>query len=183
MLKCRRLKYASDQFRDDLMDHLRGRVFHLTPTDLLKQIKRAGNIFHNQSGNLKLHTSSHASFGRKCGWVCLFDFRGLTDEELDDTLFKYNFLRPQWLIHRSLKWTKSNVTYLFLHPTHYDELIPNSNGERGAFFIPKTECWYPGNLPLGKIEEALSVKIRLKATCGDQIAFRMESMRKRNIHR
>ena len=72
---------------------------------------------------------------------------------------KYDFLRPDWLTTHELEQTESHLAYLFLHPARYADLIPNSRGQISDFFVPKVECWYPGDMPLAHIEAVLFVRI------------------------
>jgi hypothetical protein len=170
------IEYINKKFNADLTNRLMGRVFHLTPTNTFYQIQKDGIIHHNQSGKLGLNTSSNASFGRQNGWVCLFDLRDCSIKEIKEALNKYYFLRPEWFIKRTYEFSESNVTYMFLDPTFYNDIIPNSRGILGKFYIPRVECWYPGRLNIELIEEALSVRIFKDATESDRIGYMMSKM-------
>lgn len=154
-----RIYLKNENFRCDLLRRLNGRVFHVTTAAAFENIQRDNFIFHNKSGRFPIHTSSEISFGRKNGWVCLFDLRCQSDDAIQDALEKYDFLRPDWLVDHELDQTVSHLAYLFLHPEKYSVLIPNSQGQLCDFFIPKVECWYPGDMPLDNIEEVLFVRI------------------------
>ena len=159
MIPADHISYINKDYRNDLLRHLTGRIFHVTTATAFDYIQEDNYIFHNKSGRLPIHRSSENSYGRKNGWVCLFDLRNQSNETIRDALIKYDFLRPNWLVDHKLEQTESHLTYLFLKPASYSEIIPNSQGQPYAFFVPQVECWYPGDMPLGHIDSVLFVRI------------------------
>ena len=159
MITVDHFEYINKDYRNDLIRRLKGRIFHLTTAPAFEQIQKDKVIFHNKSGRFPVHTSSANSFGRKNSWVCLFDLRNQSDASIRDALLKYDFLRPDWLTDHKLEQTESHLAYLLLHSARYSDLIPNSQGQLCDFFVPKVECWYPGDMPLEHIEAVLLVRI------------------------
>ena len=153
-------------FKDKLLGLLRDKVFHVTTAKAFENIQKDGFIYGNQDAKYPLNPTSLNSFGRCRGWVCLFDLRGKSDEEIDNVLSRfYNFLRPKWFVklNESEYYNESRLVYLCLSQAYYNELVPNreaSQNEKPSQFIPDIECWYPGNIPIGHIEKSLCVRIR-----------------------
>lgn len=146
---------------DTLLAELKGRVFHFTPS--FSEIKQSGRVLNNKDGHLPINTSSNDSFGRNMGYVCLFDFRDRSEEELDAVHSNYAFLFPQHFEKAQNDWETFEAAYLILHPDYYDKLIPNDWGSKynaeNPFldFIPKAEVWIKDHLPLEWIDTALLV--------------------------
>jgi hypothetical protein len=152
------IEYIRQDFKDDLLEHLLGTVFHLTTKTAFEQIKNDGYVYHNQNGRLGLNPSSEKSFGRNKGWVCLFDLRDETSDSIEETLMKYWFLAPSWFAHLEREFKEFNLAYLLLHPDEYWRLIPNEIADMGQY-IPKEECWFLGNMPLRCLKKILLVRI------------------------
>src|SRR3989337_4365420 len=86
-------------FKDKLLGLLRDKVFHVTTAKAFENIQKDVFIYGNQDAKYPLNPTSLNSFGRCRGWVCLFDLRGKSDEEIDNVLSRfYNFLRPKWFV-------------------------------------------------------------------------------------
>jgi hypothetical protein len=76
----------ADHLRAVLLPRLRDRVFHVTSQENFEKIREAGAILHNRDERFPLNAASEASFGRRRGWVCLFDLCGCAKKVLDRTL-------------------------------------------------------------------------------------------------
>jgi len=156
------LEYINGEYREykeDLLKRLLDHVFHLTTKQAFEQIKFDGFVFHNQGKRFNLNTSSENSSGRKRACVCLFDLRNKNNEDIEFTLERYNFYGPEW-------FCGDDLAYLILDSSCYDKIVSNEEVKKiciatneSEHYIPKTECWYPGNLPLACIREAFIVKI------------------------
>jgi hypothetical protein len=161
----RHLEYINRAHKDDLLKQLIGQVFHLTTKQAFEQIKSEGFVFHNQSQRFNINTGSENSSGRKRGWVCLFDLRNKSGEDIGETLIRYNFLGPEWFRVSNKEFSELNLTYLILDSSFYEKIVPNEEvkewikKKQSEFYIPRTECWYPGDMPLACIHEAIVVKI------------------------
>ena len=160
------IDFEDTEYKDQLLGLLRNKVFHVTTAKALESIQKDGFIYENKNAKYPLNESSLKSFGRCRGWVCLFDLRGKSDEEIDNVLSRfYNFLRPKWFVklNESEYYNESRLVYLCLSQAYYNELVPNreaSQNDKRSQFIPEVECWYPGNIPIGHIEKSLCVRIR-----------------------
>jgi hypothetical protein len=87
--------------------------------------------------------------------VCLFDLRNQTTEAIQRGLECLCFLAPHQLGDR--------IAFLVLHPNAHNQLVTwadiAANTHLTAFRIPRIECWFPDDLPIGLLEEALLVHI------------------------
>jgi hypothetical protein len=147
---------------------LRDRVFHVTPIENLSGIESTGFIQHNGDKKFAYASSmSENSYGRRHNWVCLFDFRGKSENELREVRSDYTFDDPfQDVVHPFLEMPEdspaASTAYLFLRREAYKRLIPAANVKQEAVWrtlIRKVECWYPGDIPVSLIESALVVNI------------------------
>ena len=123
-------------------------------------------VFHNRQLRFALNTASENSFGRSRGWICLFDLRGQSEVTINEDLNKYYFLEPPWFKRHKPEYTESNLAYLFLYPKVYPELVSNQTAtsigretNRYECYVPKIECWYPGDMSLTCVGRVLLVRI------------------------
>ncbi len=145
--------FARNTLRDQLLPILIGEVFHVTTPEAYQAIQRTGVVRHNRDGALPFASPQSAtSWGRDQGYVCLFDLRALPDGELEWVLRKYFFLDPFD--------SEQGPVYLFLRPEAFVSLIPWTEAPPARMVIPHAECWYPGDLSISSLREALAVSIR-----------------------
>jgi hypothetical protein len=145
----------------------REKVFHVTTTVAYGRILKEGFIIGNQDEKYPLNAGSLKSFGRRLGWICLFDLRGKSDKQIEDALTAYYFLAPGWFKEYFRDYTESRLVYLFVSATYHDQLAPNQEGRKSwndssgyVQYIPNVECWFPGQMSIGLIEKAICVRIR-----------------------
>jgi len=148
-----RLSVQRDRLREDLLPHLLGQVFHVTPRAAYPQIRRSGAIRNNRDEHFAFtYAQSGASWGRQQGYICLFDLRALPEGELEWALRKYYFLdpfdRPQ------------SPVFLFVSSQAAARVIPWTAAPRTTMFIPHAECWFPGDLPTSLLSHALVVSLK-----------------------
>jgi len=173
-----RMEIADVDLAVALLPHLRGRVFHVTNQTSFKEIHRCGAILNNRDERFALNVASGKSFGRQRGWVCLFDLRECTNKTIKETLDKYYFLEPSWFMRYTPDYTISELTYLFLKSKAYPELVSCDvakkewleNGRYGHY-VPNTEAWYLGDIPLSLVESVLLVTIRTEAPKNDPFLY------------
>jgi hypothetical protein len=153
--------------RGDVLDRLRGQVFHLTTLEAYRDIKLAGEISNNQAEAFRINTGSNSSYGRLHGYVCLFDLRHNDPDIIQRTLDCYYFLGPSWFSKHSRKYISWDLAYLILDPKYYDQIIPNSRvhdhcRKTGEYLqaIPTSEVWVETKVPLSWIEKAMIVRVR-----------------------
>lgn len=158
-----------------LLPRLRDRVFHVTSQENFEKIREAGAILHNRDERFPLNVTSEASFGRRRGWVCLFDLRGCVERVLDRTLDRdYNFLQPRSFVRYLRDSTISNIAYLIVKQEASPSIVPQSFANEIdplGHYVRDTEVWYPGDVPLSLVESALLVTIRAAAPSGHARVF------------
>ena len=156
-----RVMIREEHLRTRLLPRLVGSVFHVTSRRGYAGIRRAGGILNNQTSRFPYTAAVSAnSVGRKRGWICLFDFRGMPDEELDLALGKFYFLDP---FSRAQPGPSSPV-FLVLDETYHDDLMPYTAGGPPDMRIPPVEVWYPRDLALSKIRLVIDVRIQRRPT-------------------
>lgn len=148
--------YQADELRDKLLSKLKEKVFHVTSYDRYKIIEESGMIKSNADGKLGFtYPQSENSYGRKRGYICLFDLRDKTAEEIENALECFYFLGDHTLGDKQV--------YLILKDETYSELIDTTQAKAEIDFkemwIPYVECWYPENLLLSNIQEIIIVNI------------------------
>lgn len=150
----------ADPCRVKLFTRLAGRVFHLTTEKAFSAIVRDRKIGHNREERYPLNSGSENSFGRVHGYVCLYDLRKTTPRKLSLTRELCDFLFPDWQANGG-----ENPVYLVLRREVLDCLVPNASAfhfcrasGQNLKYLPGTECWHPGDLPLKDIAEVLRFK-------------------------
>ena len=159
------LNFETEDYLEDLMCHLAGQIFHLTSEASFKLIQKEKYIKNNKNGEFQLNVSSDNSFGRKNGWVCLFDFKNKTEEEIQKTISCYTFWGPSWFWEYTEDYKKIALAYLIISPECFDQIVPNSRApevfkKTGEYqqYIPKTECWFPGKVPISCVKKVIIVR-------------------------
>ena len=134
-----------------------GKVFHVTSFKSYCVILREGMIKTNKEGDFKFtFPQSEISYGRKRGYVCLFDLREKSNDIIEEGLMKYYFLNPYH--------TQNSPVFLIISPFLYSNLIYDAKAREEdtkyeEMFIPYVECWYPGSISLKYVGEILEVKV------------------------
>jgi len=173
-MNIRRINYTRENFRDNLLAQLKGKVFHVTSEDNFWSIKEEGIIFQNREGIFPLNTSSEGSLGRKMESICFNDLREISDGNLESSLRKYDFLEPSWFIRYTQESTILELAYLILNKNAWPKII-NYKDLKNPYktygpnlYVPNTECWIKGDVSLELIAETLLVKIQKKAPTDNQ---------------
>jgi len=140
-----------------VLPKLRGFVFHVTAVAGLKGIRKDKMIWNNRDAKFSFTMPpSISSYGRKRGYICLIDLRGITNEQLETTLIKYRFL--------NLESAENNPIFLFISESLFPELIPWTKArDEGAWdevWVPRVEAWYPGNISIDNISCGISVHVK-----------------------
>jgi hypothetical protein len=170
-----RIQVKQTDLRSTVLPRLVGTVFHVTSHDALTKIIESRVIRSNRDGHLGFtYPQSQVSYGRRRGYVCLFDFRSVSDPELQDALMKFYFLDP-------MADRPQNPAFLFLDDSEYGRLVPGTSakGNHGEMWIPFVESWYPGNLPLTAITEVLAITITREPDSPHLQALRAANVRPR----
>ncbi|MDQ7797450.1 MAG: hypothetical protein RDU76_00720 [Candidatus Edwardsbacteria bacterium] len=169
-MKIIKKEYIYKESRDDLLAQLRGKVFHVTTHHTFYSMQASGFIGHNKEERFPLNTTSENSLGRKRGWVCFFDLRNISDEDLEWTLRKYYFLEPDWFTRYTKEDTISELAYLILDDSALSKIISiedvkKNEGQTQIYehYVPEAEVWYPSDVPFSLVKEVLLVIIQRKA--------------------
>jgi hypothetical protein len=145
-----------DELKKKLLPILKEKVFHVTSFTRFEKIEDSGFIKSNSSGEFGFtYSVSENSYGRKRGYICLFDLRNKTEAEIDNGLECIYFLGARELGDKQV--------HLILKAEYYSKLIHTAQAKKEIRFremwIPYVECWYPEDLPLANIEEVIIVNI------------------------
>jgi hypothetical protein len=146
------IKLDSRSLRATLLPRLVGTVFHVTRVSRFSDIARTGVIRANQDGSLgDTYPQSADGYGRAHGYVCLFDLRETSAEQVDDALDRLFFLDP-------FAYRREDPAFLFLSPSASERLVRwEAARQSRKMFIWHVEAWYPGDLSLALISGALLV--------------------------
>ena len=133
-----------------------GKVFHVTSYESYYGILRDGIIKPNKEGEFNFTwPQSEISYGRKRGYVCLFDLRNKSNDIIEEALMKFNFLNPFY--------SQNRAVFLILSPQLHSSLIYDVKAKEEIgykeMYIPYVECWYPNGISLDYIEEILEVTV------------------------
>lgn len=145
------------ELKNKLLPLLYGRVFHVTTKEAYSSIICQKIIRNNMREEFSfVFPQSKNSYGRKRGYVCLFDLRSATPCQIQDALLKYDFLNPFE--------GRSDPYFFIVSSSGYSHLIKNSDAKSEIgykeMWIPYVECWFPHDLPLEYINKIIKLKIK-----------------------
>ena len=137
---------------------LRGRVFHVTGRANFQEIARSRWIDSKQQVRFtSAFGQSENSYGRKRGWVSLFDLSNPQDGYIKEALIRYYFLK-------AFRSRSSAICLLFVAESAWSSLISwqRARQEVGQkeTYIPFVETWYPGDMPLDLVNDTLLVTVQ-----------------------
>jgi hypothetical protein len=108
----------------------------------------------------------------------LFDLRHKKENIIRDTLICYNFLGPSWFREYYLDHTELNLAYLIIDSKYYEKLIPNEvaweefgKTRKYEHNIPKTECWFPEEIPINFVNKVVLVRVYESASPGNTLSY------------
>jgi hypothetical protein len=142
--------YFNEQVMDFVDTNLVGNIFHITSKERLNDIQSDGFLKATARYDT-FGSQSKSCYGRKRGWVCLFDFRSVSDEQIENScqcclweLLTNKLVEPVVLIihediHSKVKLQEE------IKLDYQNQVIP-------GLYVPDTECWYPGNLSFEKTD-------------------------------
>lgn len=143
-------------FTDTLLDRLRGHVFHVTSLSSFRKIQTDGFIDTNEKSQYKTPFGFPSSYGRRKGYVCLFDLREKSNEDIRFAHDCLPFTHPT-------RQLGPLVAYLLLAESAFTKLISpemavkDVGAHRSMAWIPRIECWFPGQITLDFVSSVLSV--------------------------
>jgi len=155
-LQLEHLTSKAIDLRTSLLPRLRDQVFHVTTAPAFGRILSMGVVLSNRNEQLPYtFPQSEVSFGRRRGYVCLFDLRRASDDAVSWALDCFYFLDPG-------SSQRQDPVFLFVKDTSYGSLIPieAAQGSTGEMWIPRVEAWYPSDLPMSAVRSALVVNVQ-----------------------
>jgi hypothetical protein len=154
------LRFTDEDLKEKLLPHLENTVFHLTTLHAYHQIIADEEIKNNKDNKLTPSKDPDHSFGRKKGWVCLFNLKNVSSEVIDEILSRtYDFLDPSWFRAIINEKVESNLVYFILDDNYYHMVIDNDiSKETVDHCVEKIECWMDDKIPLDYIAKVLLVK-------------------------
>ena len=149
--------FHNEELYEKLLPILNNNIFHVTSYERFEKIEKEGYIKSNKNGELGFtYPQSENSYGRKRGYICLFDLRNKTKEEIENGLDCFYFL--------DIYAFGNKQVYLILMEEYYTQLIDTEQAKADIgyteMWIPNMECWYPEDLPLDNIKEVIIVNIQ-----------------------
>ncbi len=141
--------YFNEQVIDFVDTNLVGNIFHITSKERFNDIQSDG-FLKAMTEYDTFGSQSKSCYGRKRGWVCMFDFRSVSDEQIENSfqcclweLLTGKLVEPVALIihkdvHLGIKFQDE------IKLSYRNQVIP-------GLCVPDTECWYPGNIPFQKM--------------------------------
>src|SRR6266404_4050049 len=88
MMKINDRNLHSSQLYVTLAPSLVGRVFHVTPLNVFKQIRSSGEIRPNANAEFPTTFGSTNPFFRNRGCVSFFDYRSASPKQIEDAIGK-----------------------------------------------------------------------------------------------
>lgn len=145
------------ELQDRLLPRLRGRVFHVTCAANRDSIAAAGAILPNLDYRLpSSFGASREGFFRLRGCVSVFDYRQVSDERLEDSLWRCS----PWNAVRRCQY---QLAVYFLAPEACAVLESwHLWGQQEAWrqmVVPHVEAGHPGPISLNAVDELLQVMI------------------------
>lgn len=154
----KKLTISKSSLEKQIIPLLKNTVFHCTSLSSYQGILESNAIYNNLENRFEYSFSvSSNSYGRKKGYVCLFDFRNKKNKTIiEELLPKFYFLNPSFC--------KGKVVYFILNPSLYSNLIPNEKAKEEVGFsqmwIPyEFEVWYEEKISMDGIKEIIIVDI------------------------
>lgn len=179
----KQIESYSDELHEKLLPQFVGKVFHVTTVHGIKRILKSGSIKNNKNRDFELtYPQSGNSYGRKRGYTCFVDLRGVLEEELKLALDKYYFLNP--------KSCNDNPIFLFISEELHSDLIRWSQAKKEIgyreMFVPYIESWYPDDISVEYITNIINLSVKhkpvefnLSKEEEEALSRRIESARKR----
>lgn len=159
------LNLSGEDYLDQLLEYLRGQIFHVTSISGYKGILQAGEI----SGDRQLPSNGHGntSYGRSRGWICLYDFFNSTVLEQKAGVKVCNYFPPPSVPNEDAgEYRVRRFVCLIISKHFYKNLIPNAITKKlppigkSVLHVPKIERWSQQSIPLQHIERVVQISIK-----------------------
>lgn len=174
-----KIELLKEDCREKLLEYLDGEIFHLRPYKDYEKIISSNHLRNSRDGKYCASPSSENSFGGNRGYICLFDLRDQSDNNINNGIELYNFTLPSWFKSVHETYNEYNLCYFILCKSLYCKLIPNEEGRKqhiktGENYIPYLEVWHPTEINLKDISKILLVKITETFTNNNSFGRKME---------
>lgn len=159
---------------------LRGRVFHVSAFRNLDSIRDAGAIKVNRDNSMATtFGNAENSFYRLRSCVSVFDYETPTDQQFEEHRHKCQPLSTDQNEDRIIFFLSDLARS---HLQRYGDVRDIWQENVSERVVPFVEAGYPGDIPLGHIEEFVTVHIELDPN-GLTAMFRKErEARRRRMH-
>lgn len=152
----KQLECDYDKLEDEVLPILINKVFHVSSGTGYASIKKDHQIKHNKDHEFEFtFGQSENSYGRKRGYICLFDLRGRSVDDIKSALMKYYFLNPPFC--------ENQPYFLIISSKLHESLIDweKAKEEIGfkEMYVPRVECWYPGNISLDYVCKVIKLTV------------------------
>lgn len=156
-MKRRERTLSHRELRAYLLHELRGRVFHVTCRRNAAAILSAGKISSNSDGQYSsAFGSSQTAYYRLRDCVSVFDYRDVSDEQLEHSL---SSCAPDQALDRC----GYELAVFVLAQTAIQKLDLSGQSEGGKFsgrmVVWYVEAGYPGDLPINEVTELLEISV------------------------
>ena len=154
-IKQKRIDCEAADLEHTLLPLLRGQVFYMTNEENFNHICRSGWIYGEEQAQFVLAPGqAQTTYGRKRGWVSLFDFSD-KDKDIKEALIRHWFFR-------TLRNAGTHA-YLIVAESACSSLISWNQAFRETggkeFLIPFVETWYPGNMSLELVSDCFVLTV------------------------
>lgn len=140
---------------EELLPLLRDKIFHYVNTyEKYEKILSSGEIKNNKSKKFDFsYPQSENSYGSEKGYVCLFDLKKVTDEQLFGGEGILGILSKLYFLQYNI--------FFILKDDIEDSLISWERAEQERaykkIYIPYGEYWFDGNINLNFVEKVIIV--------------------------
>lgn len=142
---------------EELLPHLRGKVFHVTLASSLPEIALAGKLLVNGGDRESPFGNTINGYFRSIGCVSFFDYRYCDTPEWDVHAYKCLPTLPLD--------AESDIIVFFLAEGEYHKLLSWEGWKREQRWsqrvVPHVECGYPGSVELSVLQSVIHVQQKL----------------------
>ena len=138
---------------DELLPHLRGKVFHVTPASSFAEITVVGKVLVNVGDRVSPFGNTAKGYFRSKGCVSFFDYRRCGSPEWEEHFHKCLPTQPLN--------AESPIVVLFLAEAEHHKLLSWRGWKQEQLWsyrvVPHVECGYPGPVELSAVRAVLHV--------------------------
>jgi hypothetical protein len=144
------IRCIKEKREEYLLRLLKGNIFHVTTFSALKGIRKSRYVKSNKDHEFEYnYHQSENSYGRKHGYVCLFDFRTIKKPDIVRSDRKYGYFYSE-------VYLLLDKRYWGIVKTPKDCGLP---GDYSNIYIPESEVFYPHDIEISKIDTCIRVHV------------------------